>query len=288
MLREFGSYLSANFDPIRDAIDIGIVAFAVYWLLMLIRGTRAVQIVVGLVAIVAANVISEVFQLLTVRLILDSFIPYAVLIIVILFQNDIRRALARVGRGFFPAVSAEEESQILEDVARAAQSMSKRRVGALIVFERETGLEDLIEGGTRLDAEVGRDLLISIFQPQSPLHDGAVVIQQGRLAQAGAILPLSQRAELPEGAGTRHRAAVGITEETDAVVVVVSEETASISVVANGEIDRDIEPRRLRDLLGQAINRAAGSTAEAVAEEPETVEAPVKDSKDAMRAGSAG
>ena len=161
--------------------------------------------------------------------ILDNFLASAVLIIIVLFQADIRRALARVGGGVFPRMAERQESQVLEEVVRAAQTLAQRRVGALVVFERETRLEDLIQIGTPLDAAVTKDLLVSIFLPYSPLHDGAVVIQSGRIAFAGCILPLTLRADLPEGLGTRHRAALGITEETDAVVIVVSEETASIS-----------------------------------------------------------
>lgn len=247
-------YLELNFDPWRDTVDIVIVAFAVYWLLLLIRGTRAVQILVGLVALVGVLVASELFQLVTVRLVLENFMSSFVLIIIVLFQNDIRRALARVGRGFFPAVSAEQESQILGEVVQAAQLLARKRVGALVVLERETGLDDQIEAGTRLDSEVSRDLLVSLFLPHSPLHDGAVVIQQGRIAYAGSILPLTLKADLPDGVGTRHRAAVGITEETDAVVVVVSEETATISVVLGGEIIRDLDGPKLRNVLSQILN----------------------------------
>jgi diadenylate cyclase len=253
LLIEFKDYLFANYDPIRDTVDVALVALGIYWLLLLIRGTRAVQIVVGLIVLAAMNVIADVFQLVTVKLILDGFIPYAVVIIVILFQNDIRRALARVGRGFFPGASAAQESQLVEEVVRAAQVLSQRRVGALIVLERETGLDDQIEAGSRLDAEVSKDLLVSIFLPQSPLHDGAVVIQGGRTTFAGTILPLTLKTDLPEGVGTRHRAAVGITEETDAVVVVVSEETASISVVMGGEIAQNLEAPKLREVLSEIM-----------------------------------
>jgi len=177
-----------------------------------------------------------------------------VIIIVILFQHDIRRALARVGRGFFRSVSDQQESQMLEEVVRAAQGLSQRRVGALIVLERETGLEDQIEAGTALDASVSKELLISIFVPYSPLHDGAVVIQRGRISHAGCILPLTLSDNLPEGVGTRHRAAVGITEETDAVVIVVSEETASISVVMGGEMVSGLDAARLRVALRDAMS----------------------------------
>jgi uncharacterized protein (TIGR00159 family) len=250
---EFQAYLADNYDPIRDTIDIAIVAFGVYWLLLLIRGTRAVQILVGLFVLIAALVASRVFELVTLRLILDNLLGPGVLIIVVLFQNDIRRALARMGRGLFPSVPAEQESQVVEEVVRAAQTLSRRRIGALVVLERETGLDDQLEAGTRVDAEVTKDLLVSIFVPTSPLHDGAVVIQNGRVAYAGSILPLTLKQELPEGMGTRHRAALGITEETDAVVIVVSEETSTISVVMAGEIVSGLDAPRLREALTEIL-----------------------------------
>jgi diadenylate cyclase len=179
-----------------------------------------------------------------------------VIIIVIIFQHDIRRALARVGRGFFRSVSDQQESQMLEEVVRASQGLAQRRLGALIVLERETGLDDQIEAGTALDSSVSKELLISLFVPYSPLHDGAVVIQRGRISHAGCILPLTLRDDLPEGVGTRHRAAVGITEETDAVVIVVSEETASISVVMGGDMVRGLDAARLRVALRDAMSGA--------------------------------
>jgi uncharacterized protein (TIGR00159 family) len=252
--QELWEYLSANFDPLRDTIDILLVALGIYWLMLLMRGTRAVQILVGLIFLVVANVASDLFNLLTMHLILQKLTGPAVIIIVILFQHDIRRALARVGRGFFRSVSDQQESQMLEEVVRAAQGLAQRRVGALIVLERETGLDDQIEAGTSLDSNVSKELLISLFVPYSPLHDGAVVIQRGRISHAGCILPLTLRSDLPEGVGTRHRAAVGITEETDAVVIVVSEETASISAVMGGELVRGLDAARLRVILRDAMS----------------------------------
>lgn len=262
-LREFVQELAWGFDPVRDTLDIALVAFGVYWLLLLIRGTRAVQILVGLMILAGASLASQAFGLGTVQWILTNFLSSAVLIIIVLFQQDIRRALARVGRGVFPSISRTEASQILEDVVRAAQALAQRRVGALFVLERETRLNDLIEAGTALDAAVSKDLLLSLFLPLSPLHDGAVVIQDGRIAWAGCVLPLTLREDLPEGLGTRHRAAVGITEESDAVVVVVSEETSTISVVYAGEMVRDLDGPRLREVLreilsGGKLERAAG------------------------------
>jgi diadenylate cyclase len=242
-----------DFDPMRDSIDILVVTAGIYWLLLLIRGTRAVQILVGLIVLIALSVGSKTLELLTVELILDNFLNNAPLIMVVLFQHDIRRGLARVGRGFFPAVSARQESQIVEEVVRAAQALAKKHTGALIVLERETTLDDQVEIGTVIDSALSKDLLVSVFQPQSPLHDGAALIQDGRITAVGCILPLTLTTELPEGVGTRHRAAVGITEETDAVVVVVSEETGTISVVMSGEMLRDLDGPHLRVALREIL-----------------------------------
>jgi uncharacterized protein (TIGR00159 family) len=250
---------TAGFDPVRDVIDIALVTLGVYWLLLLIRGTRAVQILMGLLLLLGASLASQAFELTTLQWILDNFLSSAVLIIIVLFQADIRRALARVGRGVFPSVAKREETQVAEEVARAAQALAQRGVGALVVLERETHVLDLIEAGTAVDAVLKRDLLISLFLPASPLHDGAVLIQGGRIAQAGCILPLTLREDLPEGVGTRHRAAVGITEESDAVAVVVSEETRALSVVAGGVLAHGLDGARLREVLRDLL---AGGDAE--------------------------
>jgi uncharacterized protein (TIGR00159 family) len=291
LLLELREFVLTNFDPVRDTLDIALVALAIYWVLVLIRGTRAVQILVGLLVLLAANLTSEIFQLVTLRAILETFIPYSVLIVIVLFQQDIRRALARVGRGFFAAVTARQESQMLEEVVRAAQALSRRRLGALIVLERETSLADLLEAGTPLDANVAKELLISLFHPSSPLHDGAVVIQQGRLASAGCILPLTARADLPEGLGTRHRAALGISEETDAVAVVVSEETAAISVVVGGEIARGLDAPRLRVLLRDILGgeqRELARAVEAASAEAEAARAAEAEPESAPALGASG
>lgn len=246
---DLAEFFNSRFDPLRDTVDILLVMAGIYWLLLLIRGTRAIQILVGLIVLIALSLASELFQLAALGMILERFLGSAVLIIVILFQNDIRRALARVGRGFFPSFSAEQELQVVEEIVRSAGTLSQRRHGALIVLERESNLGDLIEAGVAVDAQISKDLLTSIFQPSSPMHDGAVLIQEGRISSAGCILPLTLRTDLPEGLGTRHRAAIGITEETDALVVVVSEETANISVVLSGEMLRGLDAPRLRVIL---------------------------------------
>jgi uncharacterized protein (TIGR00159 family) len=259
---ELWEFLRTNFDPVRDTLDVLLVAVGIYWLLLLIRGTRAIQILVGLGALIGLRVAADFLELLTLAWLLDNFLGPAVLIVVILFQADIRRGLGRLGRGFFPSLSERQESQIVEEVVRAVQALSARRSGALIVLERSTRLDDQIEAGTQVDASVTKELITSIFLPSSPLHDGAVLIQQGRLSYAGAILPLTLRTDLPEGVGTRHRAAVGITEETDAVVIVASEETGAISVVVGGEMVRGLDAPRLRVVLRDALSRPEEEGAE--------------------------
>ena len=253
-IREFFSYFGANFDPVRDVIDIVLVTIGIYWLLVLIRGTRAFQIALGLLVLYALSVASAIFQFVTLHTLLENFVQYGVLIVIVLFQHDIRRALARVGRGFFPSAALQRETQLLEEIVRACQELSRKRVGALIVLEREILLGDQIETGTVIDAAVHKDLLISIFIPYSPLHDGAVTIQSGRLSHAGCILPLTQREDLPDGVGTRHRAAIGLSEETDAVVVVVSEETGGMSVALGGAMVQGLDAPRLRALLRDILN----------------------------------
>ena len=262
-LHDTWMHLAASYDPLRDTLDILLVAVGVYWLLRLIQGTRAVQILVGLLLLIAMSAIAQIFQLTTLIWIFDHFLSSAVLIVIVLFQHDIRRMLARVGRGVSPSAVRRQETQILEEVARAAQTLAQKRVGGLIVLERDTNLDDQVEGGLALDAAVSKELLVSLFLPYSPLHDGAVLIQNGRVARAGCILPLSERQDLPQGLGTRHRAALGLGEETDAVVVVVSEETSEISVVAAGELRRGLDPARLRAALREALSAAREEGGEA-------------------------
>lgn len=268
ILHDAWAYLVANFDPVGDLIDIVVVAVGVYWLLLLIRGTRAVQILVGLLLLIGMSGLSQVLQLTTLSWIFDHFLASAVLIIIVLFQHDIRRMLARVGRGVSPQAAKRQETQLVEEVVRAAQTCAQKRVGALIVLERDTQLDDHVEGGTAIDSTVSKDLLVSLFLPYSPLHDGAVLIQHGRISRAGCILPLSEQ-DLPEGLGTRHRAAVGLTEETDAVVVVVSEETSAISVVTGGELKRELDAGKLRVTLREVLS---GSREEPVEPEPDEVD----------------
>jgi diadenylate cyclase len=296
-VRRLLEYFGSNFDPVRDVIDIVLVTLGIYWVLLLIRGTRAFQIALGLVVLFAASVASDIFQLLTLRTLLENFVQYGVLIVIVLFQHDIRRALARVGRGFFPQAALQRESQLLEEVVRASQELARKRVGALVVLEREIALGDQIEAGTLLDAAVNKELLIAIFNPYSPLHDGAVVIQNGRLSYAGCILPLTLREDLPDGVGTRHRAAVGLSEDTDAVVVVVSEETGAMSVALGGAMVQGLDAPRLRSVLRDILNGerrdlrdipATELAVEPLPEHPETPGEPAPTGSDAEQLRAAG
>ncbi len=285
---ELAAFMQTNFDPIRDTLDILVVSIAIYWLLLLMRGTRAIQIMIGLSALIALRIGADVFELATVSWILDNFLASAVLIIIVLFQSDIRRVLARMGRGVFPSINERQESQILEEVVQASHGLASKRVGALIVLERDTSLEDLVEAGTAIDGVVSKELLTSIFLPYSPVHDGAVLVTAGRITHAGCILPLTLRTDLPEGVGTRHRAAVGITEETDAVVIVVSEETGAISVVVGGQLTRNLDGPQLRVVLHDLFSRAPLLEAEAEGEEGEDTSPLAELGLDAGGEGPAG
>jgi diadenylate cyclase len=240
--------LLSNFR-FRDAIDIGIIAFFIYRIIDLIRGTRAVQMLIGLVVVFLAFLSSQYFDLYALNWILDNFLGSILLVIVVIFQDDIRRALTQVGtRPFFGAESGLQ-SQDLEEIVRAAVSLASKRIGALIVLQRDVGLNDFVEVGTRLDARVSKELITSIFQPLSPIHDGALIIHKGRIIAAGCFLPLTTNPHVSKTLGTRHRAGIGLTEETDAVVIVISEEEGAISMVREGRITRDVDAATLRSTL---------------------------------------
>ena len=234
-----------------DLGDILLVAFLIYRVLVLVRGTRAMQMGVGLALVFLVYHLAERFGLVTLWAILDALLTYIVLIIVILFQADIRRALMRVGRRPFFKQRTARDTHVFEEVIKATTALAQKRIGALVVFERDASLDEFIEPGTALDAAVTKELLYSIFIPsfENPMHDGAVIIRDGRIAQAGAFLPLTASPKLDRAFGTRHRAAIGISEETDAVVVVVSEERGAASLCFNGNIIRDLDAASLREAL---------------------------------------
>ena len=219
----------------QDIVDILIVSYIIYRIILLLRGTRAMQMLAGIFVIIVVYFISSQLDLLTLHWILQSFLSSFFLIIIIVFQNDIRRALAQMGKAPFHT-TREIATKELSEIVKAASFLAKHRVGALIVLEHKTGLLDYIETGQQLDGLVTRDLLIAIFQVTSPLHDGGVVIRKGRIHSAGCLLPLSHNPYIDKQYGTRHRAALGLSEETDAVIIVVSEETQEISLVQQGKI----------------------------------------------------
>lgn len=243
-----------------DVADIALVAVVLYYVLLLIRGTRAMQMGIGLVLVFAIYQFAKRIGLVTLYTMLDTMLTSLVLIIVVIFQHDIRRALMRFGqRPLFTSARAELEGQVIEAVVKAAMSLANKRVGALIVFEREAMLDEFIEHGTILDAAVSRELLYSVFIPsfENPMHDGALIIRDGRIWQAGAFLPLTASPKLDRALGTRHRAAIGLTEETDAVVVVVSEERGVVSLCFNGNIVRNLDAASLRKVLASLFRRRA-------------------------------
>jgi uncharacterized protein (TIGR00159 family) len=245
---------NANFRWLLDLLDILLVAFIIYRIILLIKGTRAVQMLVGLAVILIVYVGSQVGGLYTLHWLLENFLSSIILVIIVIFQSDIRRALIHVGRNpFFADLSYKEETEVIEELIKASVNMANKRIGALVVIERETGLKDFLEVGVDIDAKVSSDLITSIFLPSSPIHDGALVIQQGRLKRAGCFLPISQNPDISKTLGTRHRAAIGLTELVDAVAIVVSEETGKISVVVGGRITRDLDSTSLKRVLSRLL-----------------------------------
>jgi diadenylate cyclase len=236
----------------RDLLDVTIVAYAIYRLMLLLRGTRAVQASVGLALVVLVYLVAHRAGLTTTHTLLDRVLGSFFLVVVVLFQGDLRRALMRVGtRPWFVRFRKREEATALEEVIEACTKLAQKRIGGLVVFERDASLDDFLQQGTELDASVTSELIYTLFLPayENPLHDGAVVIRNARINRAGAILPLTANPSLDRTLGTRHRAAIGITEETDAVVVIVSEERGQISLCFNGNLVRGLDANSLRHAL---------------------------------------
>jgi len=238
---------------IQDAIDILIIAFVVYKIIDLIRGTRAAQMLVGLAVVFAIFLSSQTLELYTLNWVLDNFLSSILLVIVVIFQDDIRRALTQVGTRSFFGGEHHLLQEDVEEIVRAAAALASKRTGALIVLQREVGLNQYMEVGVRLDARVSRELIISIFQPTSPIHDGALIVHTGRMIAAGCFLTLTTNPFVSKTLGSRHRAALGLTEETDALVVVVSEEDGIISLVREGRITRGIDTATLRNTLQKVM-----------------------------------
>ena len=242
---------------LRDAIDILVVAVVLYRVFVMFKETRAVQMLLGLGGLMAASFVARRFELFSTSWLLENFWSFWVLALIVLFQPELRRALGQLGQNrLFQGMvlrARAQQSHLLDDVVKAADALASKRIGALLVLERSTGLRNYAELGVPLDALVSPDLLISLFLPYSPLHDGAVFIRGDRVAAAGCFLPLSRNTQLDRAMGTRHRAALGLAEETDAVVLVVSEETGRISLAVGARmeapLDRDALQRRLEELF---------------------------------------
>ncbi|MEM7136129.1 MAG: diadenylate cyclase CdaA [Myxococcota bacterium] len=247
-----GFFQRSPLDVLHDCLDIGLVAVLIYWALVILRGTRAMQVAIGLCLVFVGYLFARRVGLVTVTTILDSVLAYLAVIVVIIFQSDIRRALARMGRRpLLRGQRTAKETQTIEEVIKATGTLAQKRIGALIAFERSAALDEFIERGGEVDARVSKELLHSVFVPsfENPLHDGAVIIREGRIWQAGVFLPMAGTAGGDRTLGARHRAGLGITEETDAVVIVVSEERGAISLCFDGNIVRNLDVTSLRDAL---------------------------------------
>lgn len=239
-------------------LDIIVVTVILYQLLMLIKGTRAVQLLKGLFVLVIVSILAEQLGLATLNWMLDKVWTMLLVALPIVFQPELRRALEQLGRGKFITMhpvtaGAEEYKKLIEELIRCTQVLSQNRIGALIVYEQNTGIQEFIETGIKIDGVVSTEFLVNIFVPKSPLHDGAVIIRADRVAAAGCFLPLTQDTGVEKELGTRHRAALGLSEVSDALVIIVSEETGVISTAKNGEIQRYHDEKSLRDFLRNEI-----------------------------------
>ena len=244
----------------RDAVEIALVAFVLYRVMLLLQGTRAVQMLVGIALLVLAYAVAWLAKLSMITYLLGLVFTYGAFALLIVFQPELRAALAHLGQSrvtrFFRRL---EENEVADAIAEAVDRLSRSGIGAIIAVEREMGLGDYAQSGSEMQASVSSDLLQTIFTPYSPLHDGAVIVRGDTIVAAGCILPLTQAPMIDRGLGTRHRAALGLSEETDAVVIVVSEERSTISVAMHGRLTRDVKPNQLRDVLS---GRAPRTTAE--------------------------
>ncbi len=240
-------------DLLRIGVDVALVWYVLYKLMMLIRGTKAIQLLKGIAVVLVVWALSIILNLQTMQWLTNQAISWGLIVIIILFQPELRRALEQLGRGNLFARSAKSEEELIQqDIEAIIQScsyMAKRRIGALISIERETGIGEYIETGIAINAKLSHQLLTNIFTPNTPLHDGAVIIKEGEITAAACYLPLSESPFISKELGTRHRAAMGISEVTDALTIVVSEETGAVSCTKNGELHRDLDMDKLREML---------------------------------------
>lgn len=253
LVRRMTDFLQ-NSGWLLDLLDIALVAFLIYRFLLLLKGTVTSRLLLGLSILLLFYVISHVTGFQTLSWLLDNLFGSVILLLAIIFQHDIRRALVTIRRSTAVYEGEKEEgSEIIEELVAATEALSVKKVGALIVIERGMPLESFLAVGTEIDAKVTCELITSIFLPYSPIHDGAVIIQKGKLTKAGCFLPLTQNPEVSKALGTRHRAAIGLSEIVDAVALVVSEETGRISVAVGGRITRDLELNTLRKVLKRLL-----------------------------------
>jgi len=248
-------FLAARQLSIASVVDILLVAIVIYELLALIKGTRASMMLIGVGAVALAVYLFELGELTTLDWLVSTLLPYTVFALIVLFAGELRLALTRLGRKLTFGGNTNRAADAYDDIVLAANLFYQNQTGALMVIEREIGLRTYIESGVPLDARLSYDLLATIFRPSAPLHDGAVIIQKDRIAAAACFLPLSMNPVLSTQLGTRHRAGIGVTEETDAIAVIVSEETGSISLAVGGKIERDLSIDQLRDRLGELLHR---------------------------------
>ncbi|NLY42383.1 MAG: TIGR00159 family protein [Clostridiaceae bacterium] len=262
MLQNVYSYIVHffSFINISDIIDISIVAFVVYKLIKLIRETRAEQLIKGIVILLVVTQLSEWLKLNTINFILVNTMQVGVVALLVVFQPELRRALEQMGRSRFGNMFNFEEydsendiNAVIEEISKAVQTLSQNRIGALIVLERDTKIGDIIRTGVTIDSVISAELLVNIFVPNTPLHDGAVIIRKNKIKAAACFLPLSQNQNLSKELGTRHRAALGISENSDAVVIVVSEETGKISIALDGDLTRNLTIEILKKALNKTL-----------------------------------
>ena len=237
------------------ALDILLVALLIYQVLVMIRGTRAAPMLAGLIVVSGTFYLARIGELTTLNWVVSHVLPYVVFALIVVFQSEIRHVLADLGRRLTFLRSSSAEADSYDDIVLAANLFSQHQTGALVVIEREIGLRTHVESGVPLDARLSYDLLATIFRPSAPLHDGAVIVQKDRIAAAACFLPLSMNPLLSTQLGTRHRAGIGITEETDAIAVICSEETGAISFAVGGRIERDLTVEQLRERLGSELRR---------------------------------
>lgn len=246
---------------IIHAIDVLIVAYIFYRLMLLVKGTRAVQIIIGILTLVVLTFFAkEILHLTTLNWLLERFWLAAVVILIVVFQPEIRSALAQLGSHKWGKILISSETGFINEIIEAVIHCTKYNMGCLIVLEQETGLRTYIEAGVIINAQISHELILSIFNPKAPMHDGAVIVKDARLIAAGCVLPLSHEPGISKVLGTRHRAAIGLSEISDAVIVVVSEETGNISIARRGKLESNVEPEELRRRLLELYKESVDKT----------------------------